>query len=1056
MRESFNQRKINFPFLCRTVLFLLLIAAASADAEVLPIRIFTAADGLGSGYVSYLMKDSRGFLWFCTRDGLTRFDGSRFINYRVSGRRSSPPGIEQIIETRTGVYWITTTGGLYRYDPRKPIENRAANDDRPTLGAEFIGSSRGALYEDAAGNLWLGGDALYRIAEQPDGKISFEKIELNLPTNPKTELIINRVVESRDASLWLITTWGVVRRLADGRQIFYQTDGLRSDTVSSLIEDRAGRIWLARPSKFYILKPETIDEVFRSDALDVRRLDDAIPGTTKSGFAFPETSGALFQYADIEDFAGEGTQKFLYQTSDGHIWLTYGLGAIEFDGAQFVAHTTEQGFIKGGGQIVEDAAGNLWFGWSTGLMRLNRDGLTTYGARDGLKNPAILNIGETTDGAIYAGDGDFYVSRFDGSRLESVRPALPPKARTLWMSKAVFQDSAGEWWFLTNEKLYRFAAGAFNALGSQKPLAEYHTGDGFKSNAMSHIFEDSEKNLWISNRGPNVGQSGLARWSRFDEKFYFFSEADGLPPNKAVTAFAEDAAGNCWFGFYEGGLARFSGNHLTMFSSAETNGVVTALHLDQRGRLWMTSSQNGLSLIENTNADELTFTSYTTENGLTSNNARSMTEDEFGQIYVGTARGVDRFSPATKQIKHYTTSDGLAGDFVNVAYRARDGALWFGTPNGLSRLVPQPETKIIAPPVWLSGLRIAGERQPVSELGAAAIENLELQPEQNNLQIEFFGVDFKTSESLRYQFMLEGADLDWSAPTEQRAVNYANLSAGNYRFLVRAVSADASSASANPSVISFRILRPVWQRWWFLILAALVISFLIYSLYRYRVRQLLKLERVRTRIATDLHDDIGSSLSQIAILSEVVRQKIGGSSNGVNQPLEMIADTSREMVDSMSDIVWAINPDKDYLSDLIQRMRRFASDILDAKDIAYQFDFDEKHRDVSLGADIRREVYLIFKESINNLVKYAEATMVEMSARIENNFLVVRVEDNGKGFVLSEAPVIAGGFVSEKDYDGFGGNGLINMRRRAENLGGRFSIESEMNAGTTVEIKIPI
>jgi len=379
--------------------------------------------------------------------------------------------------------------------------------------------------------------------------------------------------------------------------------------------------------------------------------------------------------------------------------------------------------------------------------------------------------------------------------------------------------------------------------------------------------------------------------------------------------------------------------------------------------------------------------------------------------------------------------------------------LWFGTPNGLSRLVPKPEIKLNAPPVWLSGLRIAGESQTISQLGSSQIANLELFPAQNNLQIDFFGIDFKASESLRYQYRLEGADTDWSAPTEQRTVNYANLSPGDYRFLVRAISPDGE-VRANPAVLSFKILRPVWQRWWFLILAALIISFLIYSLYRYRVRQLLKLERVRTRIATDLHDDIGSSLSQIAILSEVVRQKVGD--NGAAVPLNLIADTSREMVDSMSDIVWAINPDKDHLADLIQRMRRFASDILDAKDIAYRFHFDEKHRDVALGADIRREVYLIFKECVNNLVKYAEASEVEMWAQIEYNLLVVKVKDNGKGFVMSEASAVAGGLISEKDYDGFGGNGLINMRRRAENLGGRFSIESGKDAGTSVEIKIPI
>jgi signal transduction histidine kinase len=256
--------------------------------------------------------------------------------------------------------------------------------------------------------------------------------------------------------------------------------------------------------------------------------------------------------------------------------------------------------------------------------------------------------------------------------------------------------------------------------------------------------------------------------------------------------------------------------------------------------------------------------------------------------------------------------------------------------------------------------------------------------------------------------------------------------------------------SPNPAVISFTVMRPVWQRWWFLLAASVIAGFIIYSVYRYRVAQLLKLERIRTRIATDLHDDIGSSLSQIAILSEVVRQKVG--ENGAAAPLNLIAETSREMVDSMSDIVWAINPDKDHLSDLVQRMRRFASDVLEAQDIAYRFHLDEKHRDPTLGADTRREVYLIFKEAINNLVKYAKATEVEMWVVIENNSLVVKVKDDGKGFDLSQAGIAVGG----NKYDGFGGNGLINMRRRTENLGGQFTIDSRIDAGTVVVIEIPI
>jgi signal transduction histidine kinase len=211
---------------------------------------------------------------------------------------------------------------------------------------------------------------------------------------------------------------------------------------------------------------------------------------------------------------------------------------------------------------------------------------------------------------------------------------------------------------------------------------------------------------------------------------------------------------------------------------------------------------------------------------------------------------------------------------------------------------------------------------------------------------------------------------------------------------------------------------------------------------------------VRTRIATDLHDDIGSSLSKIAILSEVVRQKngIGGNGaevNGKNEPLEIIANTSREMVDSMSDIVWAINPERDNLSDLIQRMRRFAEDILDAQNLDYKFIVPEHLREIALGADVRRDVYLIFKECVNNLAKYAEASEAIIEIKLENNYLHVGIADDGRGFDVEY--ILNNGTAS-----GFGGNGLRNMKRRAGNFGGAIEIESAVGAGTRIVLQIPV
>src|SRR6476660_9264501 len=199
---------------------MLLGGFASARAEQLAVRTYTSADGLGSSFISSLMRDSRGFLWASTRDGLSRFDGSRFVTYQIGGK-GAPPGIEQILEARNGIYWIVTTSGLYRFDPNAPVSDSETHTaDRPTLNAEFVSDERGVLYQDHDGNLWCGDSSLFRL-EETEKKVSFHKIELNLPLRPALVFRISGMFEGQDRSLWLVTTWGLVRRWPDGKEVFY-------------------------------------------------------------------------------------------------------------------------------------------------------------------------------------------------------------------------------------------------------------------------------------------------------------------------------------------------------------------------------------------------------------------------------------------------------------------------------------------------------------------------------------------------------------------------------------------------------------------------------------------------------------------------------------------------------------------------------------------------------------------------------------------------------------------------------------------------------------------
>jgi signal transduction histidine kinase len=255
---------------------------------------------------------------------------------------------------------------------------------------------------------------------------------------------------------------------------------------------------------------------------------------------------------------------------------------------------------------------------------------------------------------------------------------------------------------------------------------------------------------------------------------------------------------------------------------------------------------------------------------------------------------------------------------------------------------------------------------------------------------------------------------------------------------VRAVNADGTTSAA-PAIISFTILRPFWQRWWFVSLVALALLALAYAVYRYRKLRQVELERVRKRIATDLHDDIGAGLSRIAVLSEVARHEADGSP--VKERLSTIAGASRELVDSMSDIVWVINPERDQLRDLTQRMRRFASDVFAARETGLIFRVPGPEQQLKVGADVRRQVFLIFKEAINNVVRHAECATVEVELSVEAQNFALTVRDDGCGFDVNAAGE---------------GNGLASMRMRAQLLGGELHLDSNAGQGTTLILRAPL
>jgi signal transduction histidine kinase len=267
------------------------------------------------------------------------------------------------------------------------------------------------------------------------------------------------------------------------------------------------------------------------------------------------------------------------------------------------------------------------------------------------------------------------------------------------------------------------------------------------------------------------------------------------------------------------------------------------------------------------------------------------------------------------------------------------------------------------------------------------------------------------------------------------------LGPGRYRFNVRAVNSDGI-ASDHPAVITFTVLRPVWLRWWFLTLSAIAVGLMVNAVYRYRVARLLEIANMRTRIATDLHDDIGANLTRIALLSEVASRSPGAEPGGrADGPLSSIAGIARESVSSMSDIVWAINPKRESLLDLTRRMRQHAEEVFTMRDIDLRFNGPSAADSLKLGMDVRRDLLLIFKEAVNNCARHSDCERVEIDLRVEGGRLVLTVVDDGVGFDSS----------IQKE-----GQGLMSMKRRAQTLNGSLEITSGPGGGTAITLNIPI
>jgi ligand-binding sensor domain-containing protein/signal transduction histidine kinase len=999
---------------CRSGAIGLAVLAASLSGARLPVHTYAAADGMPRDAAFCIVPDSRGFLWVCTNEGLSWFDGYRFNNYGVE-QGLAHRVVNAVLQTSGGTLLAGTDGGISRLDLTGSGSSfRTIPSDAPSP----VGISD--LIQDRDGVVWGAGfNGIFRL-EHPDN-VDARVHYINIAEGKAAAgngLGIKALAVDPDGTLWIGTSAGLARRFDDGRIDW--PAGLPATSINSLLIDRQKRLWVGTLHGLWRVqvqnegKPLRLDRVF----------------TTRDGLR------------------SERIHR-LYRSSQGIVWVGTASSlselSIDPEGHERFQNYSESEGLRGRRvtAIAEDAGGNLWVGMDQGLSRISRSGFVAYSEREGMGNLAIAALVVTPSREVISISNHtdrLVLHRLEDDHFIPVLPFFPPSIHYFgwgWDQIALI-DREGAWWIATGEGLLRYPRVArLEMLAHTRPTVYNMRNAGLPGNDVFRIFEDTRGDIWIS-----AMEGAPVRWHRSTNQF------ERLPPSSfpgQVSAFAEDRAGNVWMGVSNEpgtgnptGLIRYRDGRFEPFlgSGKGAPGWIASLLIDHLGRLWIGTTEKGLEVVSDPAAKEPRVTQFPTR--LSSVSVRCLAEDPQGRIWAGTARGMDRLDPSTGEIRYFNAAQGYPGGGCSALRIDAQGSLWAGSPLGLSRFVPSGEGAEGTPPVFLTGVSVEGRAKAGAERFPLETDLGQLTPQQNQLRIEFSSPAAVEGRAIRYEYALEHGGRVSNLVSDQRTVEYPGLSPGRYQFRVSAVD-ERGRRSAVPAAIFFEILPPVWARWWFLTLAAAAAAAGVHALYRFRLSKQLDLERLRTRIAADLHDDLGTSLSRVAIMSETVRLEMDRSPEESRERLSEIAATARNLVDGMSDLVWSINPRKDDMRSLLRRVREFASGVLEAEGIDWALEIQSGVDDLILNAEQRRHLFLILKEAIANAAKHARCSSVRIDARVGGSRFEVSIADNGRG-MLEETPG--------------DGNGLRNMRRRAEALGGSLTIESA--DGTRIFLAFPI
>jgi hypothetical protein len=413
-----------------------------------------------------------------------------------------------------------------------------------------------------------------------------------------------------------------------------------------------------------------------------------------------------------------------------------------------------------------------------------------------------------------------------------------------------------------------------------------------------------------------------------------------------------------------------------------------------------------------------------------------LTIDKAGKLWMNTGDGLLYFDPSTENFQLFTENDGLISNYFYGFMYENNGHLYLNYEEGVNYFDPLQarNTPKVYQPI-LTDFQLFEKRQDIDFNSVR--KPFTINYDENIITFRYSVVEFEHPEKITFRYQLEGFDQDWKNGNNRREVSYTNLSGGPYTFKVQALSTDGAVSSQIAEFPIF-VTTPYYRSWWFFGLIFAGITAFFYGLYRYRLKQILKLHHLRNSISRDLHDEVGSTLSSITMLSESAQKSLETDEVQSRKFMESISKNAQKVLESMDDIVWAINPKDDTLESIVLRTKEYAYTITETKGIHLTFVIDPNFRKLKIPMKTRRNLYLILKESINNAVKHSGCTVIKIQLRLEKRELHLAVHDNGTGFDPTKSTLR---------------NGLENMRQRAKEIDGKIRIDSQKNTGTTIYIE---